>query len=109
MFKCTGCGYIYERETPPMVCPNCGAAKEKFEKLADEAWDLVRKARFTNDLLVHLLAILEECEAIAGDGIEDALDPECVTVFTKVKEMSSQLIQSIKAELASHVSQGKWG
>ena len=109
MFKCTACGYIFDGETAPAVCPKCGAVQEKFEKLTDEAKGLVEKARFTNDLHMHLLAILQECEAIAADGTEDNLDPGCVKIFSQTKEMSSQVIQSIKAELAAHVSKGKWG
>jgi len=109
MFKCTACGLVYDGEAAPSVCPKCGAPMEKFEKVAVEAQELIKKARFTNDLHMHLLAILEECEAIAADGVEDNLDPGCVKVFTQAKELSSQLVQSIKAELAAHVSKGKWG
>jgi rubredoxin len=109
MFKCTVCGYIHEGTEAPENCPKCNAPKDKFEKLTDEAAGLVGKSRLTNDLHMHLLAILQEAEAIAGDGIEDALDPSCVAIFKRTQKQASEIISSIKAELAGHVSKGKWG
>jgi rubrerythrin len=29
-FVCSVCGYVYEGDEPPAVCPQCGAPKEKF-------------------------------------------------------------------------------
>lgn len=29
-WKCDACGYVYEGETPPEVCPVCGAGAEVF-------------------------------------------------------------------------------
>lgn len=35
-WRCTVCGYIHEGETPPDVCPVCGAGPEAFEEVFDE-------------------------------------------------------------------------
>jgi rubrerythrin len=35
-FKCTVCGYIYEGDEPPEVCPVCGAPKEAFEEIGPD-------------------------------------------------------------------------
>lgn len=33
---CTVCGYVHEGEEPPETCPQCGAPKDKFEKMDEE-------------------------------------------------------------------------
>jgi rubrerythrin len=33
---CTVCGYVYEGEEPPDICPQCGAPKDAFERLDEE-------------------------------------------------------------------------
>ena len=33
---CTVCGYIHVGETPPDICPQCGAPKEKFVMMQDQ-------------------------------------------------------------------------
>jgi len=109
MFKCTVCGYIHIGDEAPEKCPKCGAEKEKFEALEDEAKGLVERSAFTNDLHVGLLGLLGEVLAVATDGIEDNLDPPCVAIFTRAQNDAQELIQSIKAELAGHVAKGKWG
>ena len=35
-FVCTVCGYIYEGETAPEVCPVCKVGSEKFEEMKGE-------------------------------------------------------------------------
>ncbi|HMB32241.1 MAG TPA: DUF2231 domain-containing protein [Desulfohalobiaceae bacterium] len=35
-WKCTVCGYIYEGDAPPEICPVCGAEKNKFIQITDE-------------------------------------------------------------------------
>jgi len=109
MFKCSVCGYIHDGTEAPEKCPKCGAPKEKFEAVKDEVKALVEKSRFTNDLHVHLLTLLAEVEAQAGDGIRDNLDPGCVAIFTRCKTFADETIRSIKAELAGHMKKEKWG
>ncbi|MBP1743126.1 MAG: fumarate reductase/succinate dehydrogenase flavoprotein domain protein [Firmicutes bacterium] len=36
-WRCTVCGYIHVGAEPPEKCPMCGAPKEKFELLTDDA------------------------------------------------------------------------
>lgn len=109
MFKCLVCGYIFEGDEAPENCPKCGAPKEKFEKLADDAKEKVERSRLTNELHMHLMGLMEEALVLAEDGIEDALDPACVAIFKKTHEQATILIQSIKAELEGHVKKNKWG
>lgn len=109
MFKCTVCGYIHEGDNAPEKCPKCGAPAEKFEALDDEKKGLVTKSRFTNDLHMHLMGLLQEVEALSADGISENLDPNCVSIFEKAQTSAAELVGSIKAEIAGHVSKGKWG
>lgn len=109
MFKCTVCGYIHDGSEAPKKCPKCGAKAEKFEAVEAAGQSLIEKSRFTNDLHMHLLALLQEVAAISSDGASENLDPGCVAIFERAREQSVELVQSIKAELAGHVSKGKWG
>ena len=109
MFKCTICGYIHDGDAAPESCPKCGAPAEKFKKVADDAAALIDRSRHTNGLHMQLINIFEEVFAIADEGIQDDLDPACVKIFTRVQADASELVQSMKAELAGHMSKGKWG
>jgi len=108
-WKCTVCGYIFDGETPPEKCPNCGAPKEKFEKLPDESAQLIEKSRVSNYLHVKLIALLTEVSEIADEGIEDNLDPSCHAIFTQAKEMANLIAQRSRTEIQSHIGKGKWG
>ncbi len=109
MFKCSVCNYIHEGSEAPEKCPKCGAPKEKFQALEGEAREKVERSRNSNELHMQLMGILEDAVVLASDGIEDALDPPCVTIFERTKSEASFLIQSIKAELEGHMKKGKWG
>lgn len=108
-WKCTICGYIFDGDTPPEKCPNCGASKEKFEKLPDEKIQLIERSRFSNILHVKLIALLTEVSEIANEGIKDNLDPRCREIFTQAKETANLIVQRSKTEIQSHISKGKWG
>ena len=109
MWKCGGCGYIWDGEEPPDQCPKCGTAQEKYTALDEKAVELVDRSRFTNSLHMNLFALLEQVMEIAEDGIDDNLDPNCVKVFQRALEQADILQQSIKAELQGHMNKGKWG
>lgn len=109
MFKCSVCGYIFEGPQAPDACPKCGAPKEKFAELTGDVKDKVEKSRMTNDLHMDMLAHLQEIEAISLEGIDENLDPGCVAIFKKAAAAADELSRSIRAELAGHMSKGKWG
>ncbi|MGC8816234.1 MAG: rubredoxin-like domain-containing protein [Candidatus Hadarchaeum sp.] len=108
-WKCLVCGYIYDGENPPEKCPNCGAPREKFEKLPDDKAQLIERSRYTNDLHVSLQKLLSEVLAVAENGIRDNLDPRCLEIFTQAKEMAWMIRQRSRTEVQTHVGKGKWG
>lgn len=109
IWQCGVCGYIHDGEDAPERCPKCGAPKEKFALLADDKAQLVERSRFTNDLQMELVSLLGDVLTIAEAGIEDNLDPGCVDVFKAAKEEAHKIRQMALAEIAIHVSKGKWG
>lgn len=108
-WKCSVCNFIFEGEEPPEKCPRCGAPKEKFEKLSEEAAQLVERSRFTNSLHQALHDVLDGVSELAEAAIEDDLDPACVAIFKRAKEEAQILQQFIRAEIEVHVGKGKWG
>jgi rubredoxin len=108
-WKCSVCNFIWEGDAPPEKCPKCGAPAEKYEEMTEESWKTAERARFTNALHIELLDILPRLMEIAQEGIEDNLDPRCLTVFNRLQSEASFLEASIKAELEGHVKKGKWG
>jgi len=109
MWKCGVCGYIHDGDEAPEKCPKCGAPKEKFGKLPDEAAQLGERSRLTNGLHMKVAALMSEVLCVAEQGIEDNLDPPCVDIFTKAKECAWAIRQMVKAEMQGHVGKGKWG
>lgn len=108
-WRCSICGYIHDGDSPPEKCPNCGAPKEKFEKLAEDKEKLIERSRLSNSLHVRLMALLDEVSNVATKGAEDNLDPRCVEIFTQAKDLSWMLKQRSKAEIQAHIGKGKWG
>lgn len=108
-WRCSVCGYIHEGNEPPENCPKCGAPREKFVEVEAEAAALIDRSRRTNQLHMDLSYRLEQIKAIASLGIEDKLDPTCVTLFEKAAAQAASLQQMVKAELAAHMGKGKWG
>lgn len=109
MFKCSVCNFVYEGADAPDRCPKCGAPKEKFVHLSDEAADKIQRSRFTNDLHMELKTLLDTVVEVAEQGIEDNLDPPCVKIFTDAKAVALELGQKVKAELEGHMKKDKWG
>ncbi len=108
-WKCSVCNLIREGEEPPKKCPKCGADGEKYVALSEEEKEMVARSRVTNDLHVELMEILPRLLEIAEEGIEDNLDPRCVTLFKKLQEDAEFLLASTKAEVEGHMKKGKWG
>lgn len=108
LFKCTVCGYIHEGESAPEKCPKCGAPKEKFVALSEEEAKKVYASDRTNDIHAELMILAMQIEKLAKEGIGLDLDPPCVALFEQAKNDAWILKQKCKAEIATHMSRGKW-
>ena len=77
-FVCSVCGYVYEGETAPEKCPQCGVGAEKFnEQTGDREWaaehvvgvakgvseDIVADLRACAETLAHLATRLSVVSA----------------------------------------------
>ena len=108
LFKCSVCGYIHEGPEAPEKCPKCGAEKDKFTALTeDEAKKVLMSVR-TNDIHMEIVKLANKLKALAEEGIEINLDPPCVALFKQAVEEATVIKQRSKAEIAGHVSRGKW-
>ncbi len=107
-WKCA-CGYIHDGDEAPETCPKCGASRERFGKMDDDAAALVERSRHTNALHARLVDLGRQMERTCKDGIEDALDPNCVRVFERSLESAYQVMKLAMTEMAGHASKGKWG
>ena len=108
LFKCTICGFIYEGETAPEKCPKCNVGADKFEELNGEAADKIYRSDKTNTIHMEVISLAEKIISLSEEGIKDNLDPKCVSTFTKAKDEAWIIKQRSKAELAGHMSLGKW-
>jgi hypothetical protein len=107
-WKCV-CGYIHDGDNPPANCPKCGAPAEKFTLLDDAAAELVERSRRTNALHCCLVHVARKMEHVCKDGIEDALDPNCVAVFQQSLNHCYEIMKMSMTEMAGHASKNKWG
>jgi rubredoxin len=108
LWKCQVCGFVHEGEDAPLECPKCGAPREKFEALSDEASDKIYSSDRTNDIHMQIIALCGKIKVLCEEGIKINLDPPCVSAFTKAKTESWIIKERSKAELAGHVGKGKW-
>jgi rubredoxin len=108
LFKCTVCGYVYEGEKAQGKCPKCGVDASKFEEMSSEAADKIYRSNKTNDLHIEIIALAEKIAFLSQEGIEDNLDPKCVSAFTQAKDEAWTIKQRSKTELAGHMNLGKW-
>jgi len=108
LFKCTVCGYIHEGDSAPDKCPKCGAPKEKFVALSEEEAKKIYVSDRTNDIHAELIILAMKIEKLAKEGIGLNLDPPCLALFNQAKDDAWVLKQKCKAEIASHLSKGKW-
>lgn len=109
IWKCGICGYLHDGEEAPENCPKCGAPRDKFENLSQEAVELVNKSRRTNDIHLEVAVLLDRVFALSQEGSDINLDPGCKAIFEKAKAASHTLRQQIKAEVQTHMNKGKWG
>ncbi len=108
LWKCSVCGYTHEGAEAPDVCPKCGATKDKFAQLSSEDAEKIFKSDRTNDIHMKLIALAGKIDELCKEGIAINLDPPCVSCFEKAKNESWVIKQRSKAELAGHMSKGKW-
>ena len=108
LWKCSVCGFVHEGEDAPDICPKCGATKDKFAKMADEDAKKVYASDRTNDIHMEIINLSMKIEKLAKEGIEINLDPPCVAVFNHAKDEAWVIKQRSKAEIAGHMTRGKW-
>ena len=108
-FQCNVCGFVWDGSAPQEECPKCGAPMSAFEELSAEDAAKVQRSRKTNCLHSKVIALARELEELATEGIEDELDPGCVDVFTKVRNMAWWTMKLSMTEQLGHTKKGKWG
>jgi hypothetical protein len=99
---------MHEGDNPPAACPKCGAPAEKFNALSGEDAEKVYASDRTNDIHMEIAQLAMKIEKLAKEGIEINLDPPCVALFEKAKNEAWVIKQRSKAEIAGHMSRGKW-
>ena len=108
LYRCEVCGMILEEGQLEDKCPKCGQPKEKYVEMSEVDAEKVIRSEYTNDLHMELINLLNQIEDVANLGIEDNLDPSCVNIFKRAKAHALLLKQYSKAEIAGHISKGKW-
>ena len=108
LFKCSVCGFISEGETAPEKCPKCSVGADKFEELSAEASEKIYRSDKTNGIHMEIIALADKIIALSKDGIEDNLDPKCLSAFKQAKDEAWVIKQRSKTELAGHMTLGKW-
>lgn len=108
LWKCTVCGFTNEGDEAPEKCPKCGAPKEKFVALTEEEAQKVYSSDRTNDIHMEIVNLAMAIAELAQEGIDIDLDPPCVALFQQAIEEAWVIKQRCKAELAGHMSRGKW-
>jgi hypothetical protein len=99
---------MHEGPEAPDFCPKCGAPKEKFVALSEEDAKKVFDSDRTNDIHMEIIQLAMRIKDLAREGIELNLDPPCVEVFHHAHDEAWVIKQRSKAEIAGHVSRGKW-
>jgi len=108
LWKCGFCGLVHEGAEAPDFCPKCGHPKEQFMALSEEDAAKIYNSDRTNDIHMKLIALAGKIDELCKEGIEINLDPPCVSCFELAKKESWVIKQRSKAELAGHMTRGKW-
>ena len=68
---CSVCGYVYEGETPPEKCPQCGSPAEKFheQKEGEQGW-----------ADEHVIGVANGVDAEVIEGLKANFTGECTEV-----------------------------
>ncbi len=94
--------------SPQEPCFKCGAPATSFEELVGEAKDKVYASDRTNDIYCEIIDKIMDIEKLSKEGKEIGLDPNCVKAFDCFVDLAWRVKQVSKAELAAHMSKGKW-
>ena len=70
-FRCTVCGYVHTGDTPPDKCPQCGAPREKFVEVVDEAGDWAAE---------HVIGVASGVDPAILEGLRANFTGECTEV-----------------------------
>ena len=70
-FVCPVCGYVYEGETAPEKCPQCGCPGSKFTE---------KKAEQTTYATEHVIGIAKDVDAEVLEGLKAHFAGECTEV-----------------------------
>ncbi len=70
-YVCKVCGYVYEGDSAPEVCPQCKAPKEKFEEMKEDKLTYVTE---------HEVGIAKDVDAGILDGLRQNFTGECTEV-----------------------------
>ena len=108
-WRCGNCGYVYDGDEPPEKCPKCGAPKNQFSQIEQEAADLIDRSRLTNEMHAAIMSLDKKIQKWANKIKNENLDPGCIAIAERVLKDTHETIQSIKAELQAHMNKGKWG
>jgi rubredoxin len=108
LWKCNVCGFVYEGTEAPEKCPKCGVPKENFVELSEQDAKKVYDADRSNDIHMEIIELAGKIAKLSEEGIQLNLDPACVKAFDMAKDEVWIIKQRSKAELAGHMSKGKW-
>lgn len=108
LFKCSVCGYVHEGATAPEQCPKCKVGADKFVQLSEEDTNKIYRSDKTNSIHAKIIELSDEIIKLSLAGIDDNLDPACVSAFERAKDQAWITKQISKAELESHMKKGKW-
>ncbi len=107
MYRCKHCGYIHWLEEKPAICPNCKSSADGYQRLSREEQERIEGSAAENDLLLEVMSLMNGLIDETGDFIEEtgAAAPIIYSIYKNATEM----VQSVKAEIAKRVEEGKWG
>jgi len=108
LWKCSVCGYVHEGDEAPELCPKCSVPKDKFSALSQEEAKKIFDSDRTNDIHMAIIKLAMRIKDLAKEGIAINLDPPCVALFQQAHDEAWVIKQRCKAEIAGHVSKGKW-
>ena len=70
-FICTVCGYVYEGDSAPEKCPQCGVPAEKFKKAGDSEKSWAAE---------HVVGVAQGVDPEIVQGLRDNFNGECTEV-----------------------------